>query len=102
MLQWTAEDFVTLSTKRGAFTPYIRRMDGILPQHNVLLGIWGSVILDCGQAITKRRVRKGERALKATEIIHTLTEICKVKQAKHGQNKQKRQYNFQNTYTLKA
>lgn len=24
LLQWAAEDFVTLSTKGGAFTPYIR------------------------------------------------------------------------------
>lgn len=31
LLQWAAEDFVTLSTKRGPFTPYIRRVDGVLP-----------------------------------------------------------------------
>lgn len=31
LLQRAAEDFVTLSTKGGPFTPYIRRMDGVLP-----------------------------------------------------------------------
>lgn len=31
LLQRAAEDFVTLSTKRRPFTPYIRRVDGILP-----------------------------------------------------------------------
>lgn len=31
LLQWAAEDFVTLSTKGGPFTPYIRRVDGVLP-----------------------------------------------------------------------
>ena len=53
MLQRAAEDFVTLSTKGRALTPYVRRVDGVLPQHNVLLGTWGSIILDCGQATTK-------------------------------------------------
>lgn len=31
LLQGAAEDFVTLSTKGGPFTPYIRRVDGVLP-----------------------------------------------------------------------
>lgn len=31
LLQRAAEDFVTLSTKGGPFTPYIRRVDGVLP-----------------------------------------------------------------------